>query len=139
MSKTLLHRLFGLGKIPARNAAILQAEEMILIDEGIGGSITLKHFKAPGKRHSWRRNWFTGSIVLTRKTFAAFTWTKPLVFVPLDDERLAKLEFKFEPDDTLLMSYDASLFNADWSGIVELRFRSDQALLFLEHLKRHSA
>ena len=37
MSKTLLHRLFGLGKIPKRYAPTLHDEGIVLIDEGIGG------------------------------------------------------------------------------------------------------
>ncbi len=136
MSKTLLHRLFGLGKIPEEYAPTLRGEGIILMSEGIGGSITFKHFKAPGRRHSWKRSWFTGCVVLTERTFAAFALIRPLIFVPLADKRLSELRRSVEKGATLLVTYDASLFNDKWSGIVECRFKTAQAQLFLEQLVR---
>jgi hypothetical protein len=138
MSKTLLHRLFGLGKMPRKYASTLRAEGIILIDEGIGGSITLKRFKAPGRRYSWKRSWFTGCLVLTNQTFAAFTLMRPLVFIPLTDKRLSELRCSVEESVTLLITYDASLFNEKWSGIVECRFKTSKAQLFLEQLVRYA-
>ncbi len=141
MSKTLLHRLFGLGKIPKKYAPTIRGETIILIDEGIGGSITLKQFKAPGRRHSWNRSWFTGCLVLTEQTFAAFALIRPLIFVPLADRRFSELRCSLEQGAmgrgaTLLVAYDASLFNDKWSGIVECRFNTAEAPLFLEQLTR---
>ena len=133
MSKTLLHRLFGLGKLPKRYAPTLRSEGIILLDEGIGGSITLKKLKAPGRRHSWKRSWFTGCLVLTEQTFAAFAG-KPLIFVPRSDARLSQLHCSIERGHMLLVAYDASLFNEKWSGNVECRFKTPRARLFLEHL-----
>jgi hypothetical protein len=54
MKKTLLHRIFGWGRIPKRYAPTLHNEGIILLDEGIGGSITFKKFRAPGRYHSWK-------------------------------------------------------------------------------------
>jgi hypothetical protein len=107
---------------------------MILLDEGIGGSVTLKKFKAPGRRHSWKRSWFTGSLALTQQTFGAFALIRPLIFVPLSDARLSKLRCELVDGGTLLISYDASLFNEKWSGTVECRFKTPKARLFLERL-----
>ena len=134
MSKTLLYRLFGLGKVPEKYAPRLRKEGIILIDEGIGGSVTRKRFIAPGRRHSWKKSWFFGSLVLTRQTFAAFAMTRPLVFVPLADKRLSELRCSVEEGVTLLVTYDASLFNEKSSGIVECRFRTAKVQLFLEQL-----
>ena len=139
MSKTLLHRLFGLGKMPTEYASTLRGEGIILIDEGIAGSITLKQFKAPGRRHSWKRSWFTGCLVLTEHTFAAFALVRPLVFIPLADKRLSELRCSVEEGVTLLVTYDASLFNEKWSGIVECRFKTAKAPLLLEQLLRDAA
>ena len=138
MSKTLLHRFFRLGKLPRKYAPTLRGEGIILIDEGIGGSITFKRFRAPGRRHSLKRSWFTGCLVLTEKTFAAFTWMRPLIFVPRADNRLSQLRRSLEGGGTLLISYDASLFNEKWSGTVECWFKTAQAQLFLEQLARNT-
>jgi hypothetical protein len=136
MSKTLFHKLFGSGKIPKRYAPTLRAEGIVLLDEGIGGTITLKKFKAPGRRHSWKRTWFTGSVVISRRTFAAFVFAKPVVFVPLDDERFSKLHCSAEGEDKLLVAFDAAAFNDKWSGTVECRFRTSKSRRFLDRLAK---
>jgi hypothetical protein len=134
MSKTLLYRLLGLGQVPLKYAPTLRKEGIVLMDEGIGGSVTYKHFVAPGRRHSWKKSRFTGSLVLTERTFAAFAMARPLFFVPLDDKRLAELRCSIDQDRALIVTYDASLLNAKWSGTVNCRFRTAKAQLFLEQL-----
>ena len=62
---TLLHRLFGAGRVPEDRLAAFQAEGIVLFDEGIGGALTLRNFRAPGRYSGWRRSWFMGSVVLT--------------------------------------------------------------------------
>ena len=134
MRKTLLHRIFGWGRIPKRYAPTLHDEGIILLDEGIGGSVTFKKFKAPGRYHSWKRRWFTGCILLTERSFAAFAFVKPLIYVPLDHENFSELRCTIEDGDTLLVKYDASAFNEKWSGTVECRFKTSKAQMFLERL-----
>ena len=138
MKKTLLHRLFGWGKIPKRYRPTLKGEGIILLDEGIGGSITFKKFKAPGRYHSWKRSWFTGSIVLTEKTFAAFALFKPLIYVPLEHDNFSELRCTIEGGETLFVTYDASSFNEKWSGTIECRFKTTKAQMFLERLQRNA-
>jgi hypothetical protein len=134
MKKTLLHRIFGWGKIPKKYAPTLYDEGIVLLDQGIAGSITLKKVKAPGRYHSWKRSWFTGCLVITEKTFAAFTFMKPLIYVPLDHEEFSALHFTIEADNRLLITYDASAFNEKWSGTIECRFKTPQAWMFRERL-----
>ena len=135
MSKTIFYRLFGIGRLPKRYASTLRREGIVLLEEGIGGTVTLKHFKAPGRRHSWKRSWFTGCLVLTEKTFAAFTLVRPLIYVPLADApHLAALDCTIEKDGVLLITFDASTFNEDWSGIVECRFKTPLAKQFLDRV-----
>ncbi len=72
MAKTLSYRLFGVGKVPRQLSATLQSEGILLLDEGIAGSVTYLDFRAPGRRSNWRRQWFTGAIALTRVRLIAF-------------------------------------------------------------------
>ena len=129
----LLYSLFGLGQLPRKYAPTLQQEGVVLIDEGISGSVTFKRFKAPGRRYSWKRSWFTGCLVLTEQTFAAFAFARPLIFVPRDDARLRALHCNME-NGKLLVAFDASLFTEQTSGIVECRFNTEKAQMFLEQL-----
>ena len=134
MKKSLFYRLFGWGKIPKKYLPILEDEGIVLHEDGISGSITFKSFRAPGRYHSWKRNWFVGSIVITDKTFAAFSLMKPLIYVLLDQKEMLELHCTLEKENTLLITYDASAFNDKWSGTIECRFKTDKAMLFLEKL-----
>jgi len=136
MAKTLLYRLFGIGKIPAQLSAELKSENVILLDEGIPGSVPYLHFRAPGSRSSWRRQWFTGAIALTQTRLVALQYANLGINVPVTDERIRQMRFSKEADDTLLVAFDPALFHNDWSGTIEYRFRTSQAQAFLEKLSR---
>ncbi|MFC1683699.1 hypothetical protein ACFL0G_05805 [Candidatus Zixiibacteriota bacterium] len=139
MKKTLLHRLFGWGRIPKRYVSRLRDEGIILLDEGIGGSITLKQFRAPGRYNYWKRSWFIGSIVLTDRTFAAFAFFKPIIYVPLDHENISELSCTLEGGDTLIVKYGASAFNEKRSGAIECRFKTSKAEMFCQWLTQRKS
>lgn len=127
MSKSLFYRLFGLGKIPAPLMAELNAEGLIVFDEGVKGSVTYRNFSAPGKRFGWKRQWFAGSIALTKSRLVGVAYSKFLINVPLSDERIHKLSYSVENDDAFCVTFDASLFHNDWSGMIEYRFKTPEA------------
>ena len=136
MSKTLLHRLFGFGGVPQAMKPILEQEGIVLLDEGIGGSITFRNFRAPGKRYSYRKNWFTGSLVVTKLRFAGFAFSWPVINVPLEGRHIGKLVRSLEKDGAVVrIDYDSSDFHDDWSGTIECRFRTPKAQQFLERLR----
>ena len=135
MGKTLLHRLFGAGRIPKAMAPILEQEGIVLLDEGIGGSIIFRNFRAPGKRYSYRSNWFTGSLVLTGLRFAGFQYSTPIINVPLEEKWLNELDCSVRGEKKLSVSFDSSAFHEDWSGMIECRFSTAYARLFLERLE----
>lgn len=114
---------------------ILETEGIALIDEGIGGSVTLRSFRAPGRWHGYKRSWFTGSLVVTGLRFAAFQFSKALINVPLDDARLGDLKCSVEGESVLRVDFDAGTFQENASGSVECRFRTPKARLFLERIE----
>ena len=136
MSKTLLYRLFKLGKVPTEAAAQIQKEGVVLLEEGIGGSVTFRKFRAPGKRYWFRRNWFSGSIALTQAHFRAFQYSQPIIGVPWSDAKVKELFCHLEDDRTLCVAFDASTFNDQWSGDIEVRFSTPLAGSFLEIIEQ---
>lgn len=132
--KTLGYRLFGAGKLPGKYADRLRFEGLQVLDEGVGGSITMRNFRGPGRIHTWKRNWFSGSLVWTGSTFAAFTAFRPLIYLPLSDPRLKQLQCRVDDDGVLHVHYDAALFNDRWSGRIELRFKTRLAHTWLDRL-----
>jgi len=96
MAKTLLYRLFGVGKIPEQFMTTLKSEGILAFDEGIKGSITYRDFRAPGKYSAWRRQWFTGSVVLTQVRLVSLLSLSRAIDVPLADERIRSMRFSVE-------------------------------------------
>ena len=135
MSKTLLYRLFKLGAIPKDAKEQIQREGVVLHDEGIGGSVTLKQFRAPGRYHGWRRSWFCGSIVLTRQHFLAFAYSKPIIGLPLNTRQFKELRVSLENEDTLCVQFDASTFQENASGEVAVRLSTPLAQDFLHRIE----
>ncbi len=136
MSKTLLYRLFGLGKIPRNGIDQIQMEGIVLQDEGIGGSVTFKRFRAPGRYHGWRRNWFSGSVVLTREHFLAFRYSRPVIGVSWGDEKMSKLDVRLESKNTLFVGFEASTFQEEASGDIEVRLSTPLAQEILKQIER---
>jgi hypothetical protein len=134
MKKTLLYRLFGIGKIPAQYSSALAAEGVILSDEGIKGTVTYLNFRAPHRYSNWKRQWYTAAIALTDARLLGFQYSSPIIDVPLTDARFRQLNFSVESDSTLLVAFDASLFHDDWSGNIEYRFQTQFAQEFLDKL-----
>ena len=125
MAKTLMYRLFGSGKIPKQAMSILETEGIVYQEEGMPASIGFRNFRAPGRRSGYRRNWFSGSIVLTKLHFLAFCGTKTMIGISWDDEKLGALSCSVDERSRLRIDYDASTFNDDWSGDIELFYGSD--------------
>ncbi len=139
MSKSLMYRLFGVGKIPESLAAQLRGEGVLLLDEGIKGSVTYIDFRSPVRYANWKRQWYTASIVLTEVRLVGLRFSQTIINVPLADERIRSMKFSLEPGGALLAAFDASLFHQDWSGKIEYRFRTVYGQDFLDKLRERTA
>lgn len=138
MNKTLLYRLFGFGKIPQDAMDQLQREGVVLQDEGIGGSVTFKRFRAPGRYYGWKRSWFSGSVVLTQEHFLAFKYSQPIIGVSWGHEKLRELDVWVEDESTFCVRFEASTFQENTSGEVEVRFSTTLARALLKEVERHT-
>lgn len=137
MAKTWLHRLFGAGQIPKALRTKLEGEGLILLDEGIGGSITYKNFRAPGKAFAWKRSGFTGAVALTNVRFVAFAFGRQIINVPFDDPRFQQLQCTRDENGDLRVVFDPAIFHDDWSGSVEVRLSTEQADLLYQRLTKN--
>ena len=135
MAKSLFYRLFGVGKIPEQLNAQLKLEGLLLSDEGVKGSITYIDFRGPGRRSSWRRQWYTTAIALTELRLVALRYSQTIINVPFTDERFRQLQISIEEVNTLLIAFDAALFHSDWSGRIEYRFHTLKAPFLLDQLR----
>ena len=139
MGKSILYSLFGLGKLPKAMVPILRSEVIIIMDEGVKGAVTLRKFRAPGRFHSYKKSGFAGSIVITELRFAAFTFSRPIINIPINDERMKLLEFSLPKEGILFVKFDAGAFHEGWKGSVECKFLTPSTGLFLEKLQSSRA
>lgn len=136
ISKSIFYRWFGLGKVPSKYEDIIRSETILFKEEGLSGFVTFRNFKAPGKRYGYRKNWFCGSIVLTRKTFLAFQFRTPLIGVNWNNDKIKQLDISVENENRLVVKFESTHFNPKWSGFIEVRFKIDSARELSEFIKQ---
>ncbi len=127
MLKYLL-RLLGSGRLPREGLRLAEAEQCRVLVESMVGSITFRNFRAPGKRSSWRRRWFLGSLAISDKRVLVYRYGSCLVNLPLSDRRFDSLDFSTETAGVLSILHDAALFQPSWSGEIEICFQTPEAM-----------
>jgi hypothetical protein len=138
MAKSFLCRYFGIGKMPANWMSRIEGEGIVEFDECIRGSLTYRNFHRPGAYSAWRKVGLIATVALTNKSLIALNGSKPVIDVPLDDERLKKMRVSVD-GEKLLIAFDADLFQPTWSGQLEYRFKTEAAWKFVEGLKALTA
>jgi hypothetical protein len=121
-------------KVAAVYKSKLQPEGIVLFEEDVKGSMTFRNFRSPGTYYSWRKVLITSLIALTKARLLALKGSSPIINVPFTDERLRQMKFSLEGEKTLLVAFDANLFQPEWSGEIEYRFHTTQAQEFLQKL-----
>jgi hypothetical protein len=135
MKKTLLYRLFGLGKIPRQMLPMIESEGIVVADEGIGGWFITKHVNGPGRRYRNRAEGFSGCLVVTKKRILCYTYGKRQINISVDDPRVSELQVTLPRAETLSIAFESSVFREDWRGVMEFRFNTERAQLFHDVLK----
>jgi hypothetical protein len=133
---TTLSLIFSIRarKVAAVYKSQLQPEGIVLFEEDVKGSMTFRNFRSPGTYYSWRKVLITSLIALTKTRLLALKGSSPIINVPFTDERLRQMKFSLEGEKTLLVAFDANLFQPEWSGEIEYRFKTPQAREFLQKL-----
>lgn len=133
--KTILYKLFSLGKIYEPLLSRLKSEEIIASDEGIKCTLTYKNFRAPGRYSNWKRRWFSGAVALTKKRLILQRYSQPVINIELTDERFQKIKITLETEDTLLFEFEPNLFLEDSSGQIEWRCRTPHAKIINNYIQ----
>jgi hypothetical protein len=126
---TILSVIFSVRarKVAAAYRSQLQPEGIVLFEEDVKGSMTFRNFRSPGTYYSSRKVLITSLVALTKTRLLALKGSGPIIDVPFTDERLRRMKFSLEGEKTLLVAFDANLFQPEWSGEIEYRFKTSQA------------
>ncbi len=135
MAKTLLYRMFGLGKIPRRKLPALEDEGILFAEEGVGGSVTYEKWWGAGRATRWRRSSFSGSVVLTRTRFGVYGYLCTLFEIPAKMAHDGTLQCDVEESGRVVLSANGSDLNPKWRGTITFRLRLDEPEEFLASLR----
>ena len=135
MIGSILHRLFGLGRLPSRDQSALKSEGLRIVHEGISGSVNYRNYRAPGKIFIRKKIWFLGSLVVTEKRFVAYGFSRRIFNMALGSSDLQKWKIWVEDGRRLCLGCDASELSQDQSGNIEFRFTIPDAEIVADFLK----
>lgn len=113
--------------LPEKLRVTLHAEGVLLMEEGLPGSITYRRYRDGEKSYRWRREQFVAAVVVTGKRLVVWAAGMRQVDMPFDSPLRAALAVSVKGADQLLIAYDAAAFSASRSGRVELRVRTGRA------------
>jgi hypothetical protein len=133
---TILSVIFSIRarKVAAAYKSQLQPEGIVLFEEDVKGSMTFRNFRSPGRYYSWRKVLITSLVALTKTRLLALKGSSQIINVPFTDERVRRMKFLLEGEKTFLVAFDANLFQPEWSGEIEYRFKTTQVRKFLQGL-----
>ena len=122
MANLLARLLLGNGTPPDAVRAELDAEGVVVCEEGLGGSLTFRHFKAPGRRSNWRKQAIVAALVVTERRLAVYARGRPLVDVAFDDPRFGALALDVD-GPSVSITFDVARFHDDMSGELTVKVR----------------
>jgi hypothetical protein len=98
----------GDGKLDPELRAALQSEGLVLLEEGLHGSVRYRRFRAPGRRHHGKVTGERLALAISEKRFVVYcrSGTTRLIDSPLSDPRLSILEVSLERDDRISLRID---------------------------------
>ena len=102
--------------------AELASERVVHREDGLRGSITYRHYRAPGERSNWSKEAIRAALVVTDRRLGVFARSRPIVNVAFDDARFTYLDLRVE-HASLAIEVDASVFDDQASGQITVRLR----------------
>lgn len=137
--------LLGNGTLKPEVRAALESDGLVLLEEGLSGSIRYRHFKAPGRRFHGKVTAQCFGLGLSEKRLALYcrSGRSKLIDTPLSEPRLQTLELSLDGDDRLVVHIDFDrLAEPNLSGQMTMRMTTPNARNVLEHvsarLRRHA-
>jgi hypothetical protein len=118
MSKTLLYRLFRIGRLPRDERRRLESEGLRLIDEGIPITVSWRRYREPGTYIARRHQSTSGAVVLTERRLALYICRRPVLDVALDAPHAGRLALTRPVENTLSIRIEAEDFKPGCTGTV---------------------
>jgi hypothetical protein len=129
--------LLGNGTLKPSVRAELESEGVVLIEEGLVGSIRYSHFKAPGKRFNGKITGACFGLGISERRLALYCGSgrNKLIDQPFTEPRLSAVDVSLQDDDrvALLIDYDRAAV-PKVSGQMTISARTPNAARVVEEL-----
>jgi hypothetical protein len=104
----LSNLLLGNGTIKPELRAALESEGLVLIEEGLPGSVRYRNFKAPGKRFNGKVTGVRLGLAISEERFVVYcrSGRGKLIDTPYSDPRLGMLDVELQDDDRAVIKID---------------------------------
>ena len=134
-----LGRLFlGSGELRPELRRELESEGLVLLEEGVSGSVRYTHFKAPGRRFHGKVTPERMALGISRKRFVVYckSGRAKLVDSPFTSADLRGIDVSPDGDDRVVITVDYDKLDVEQvSGEVALHLRTPNARRVLEELR----
>ena len=138
----MLARIFlGSGTFKPEVRAALESEGVVVLEEGLSGSVRYRHFRAPGKRFHGKVVAMRMALAVTERRLVAYSSSgrNKLMDSPFDDPRLDALTVTAEGDRLDFHVDYARMGEPKVSGEVTIRARTPAAARIAEHVSSRVA
>lgn len=129
--------LLGNGTLKPQLRAALESEGVVLIEEGLSGSIRYSNFKAPGKRFKGKITGECFGLGVSEKRLAVYcrSGRVKLIDQPFTEPRLSAIDVSLDGDDrvALLIDFDRGVV-PKVSGQMTIRANTPSAPRVVEEL-----
>lgn len=100
--------LLGNGTLKPKLRAALESEGLVLIEEGLRGSVRYKRFKAPGRRHHGKITGERIGLAVSEERFVVYcrSGRVKLIDTPYSNPRLEMIDVSLEGDDAVAFRID---------------------------------
>jgi hypothetical protein len=119
--------LLGAGQMPAELKTALAADGLVLLEEGVSGSVTYRHYRAPGEYASFKKQAVNAAVGVSAHRVIVWDGRIRQVDGPPGLLIAGGLTVAAPEPDDLHISYDAARFSTQRSGSVDIRLRTAQA------------
>ena len=129
--------LLGNGTLKPGLRAALESEGLVVLEEGLTGSIKYSHFKAPGKRFNGKVTGECFGLGISERRLALYcrSGRVKLIDQPFTEPRLSAIDVSVDDNDrvALLIDYDR-VDVPKVSGQMTIRARTPNATMVVEEL-----
>ena len=124
--------LLGSGRLPEHLRVQLLADDVLVLEEGLFGSVTYRNYRAPGRRTTLRKQAVSGAIAMTADRLVVWAGGMKHIDVPRGNALWRATDVQAETPEQVRLAYDAGATNTALSGRVEVRLHTGQAARIAE-------